>query len=104
MPEARPSFAGVVGNRVLILVDGMRLNSGSYRLGPNQYLNTIDINQVDRIEVIRGAGSVLVWYRRSRRDHSHHYEVASSGRKRDIRFRRKSRPALPAPTTASPPG
>jgi hemoglobin/transferrin/lactoferrin receptor protein len=54
-----PIIRGVVGNRVLILVDGMRLNSGSYRLGPNQYLNTIDINQVDRIEVIRGAGSVL---------------------------------------------
>jgi len=28
-------------------------------LGPNQYLNTIDINQVERIEVVRGAGSVL---------------------------------------------
>ena len=54
-----PIIHGMVGNRILILVDGVRLNSGSYRLGPNQYLNTIDIGQVERIEVIRGPGSVL---------------------------------------------
>ena len=54
-----PILRGMVGNRILILVDGMRLNSGAYRLGPNQYLNTIDIGQVERIEVILGPGSVL---------------------------------------------
>ena len=54
-----PIIRGMIGNQILILVDGIRLNNGIYRLGPNQYLNTIDINQVDRIEVVRGAGSVL---------------------------------------------
>ncbi len=54
-----PIIRGMVGNRILILVDGIRLNNSTYRLGPNQYLNTIDIHQVDRIEVIRGPGSVL---------------------------------------------
>ncbi len=54
-----PIVRGLIGNRVLILVDGIRLNNSTYRLGPNQYLNTIDIGQVDRIEVIRGTRSVL---------------------------------------------
>jgi outer membrane receptor protein involved in Fe transport len=54
-----PIIRGLIGNHILILVDGIRLNNGSYRLGPNQFLNTIDLNQVERIEVVRGAGSVL---------------------------------------------
>lgn len=54
-----PIIRGLIGNRILILVDGVRLNNSTYRLGPNQYLNTIDINQVERIEVLRGTRSVL---------------------------------------------
>ncbi len=54
-----PIIRGMIGNRILILVDGIRLNNSIYRLGPNQYLNTIDLSQVERIEVIRGPGSVL---------------------------------------------
>ncbi len=54
-----PIIRGLIGNQVLIMVDGVRMNNAIYRLGPNQYLNTIDINQVERIEVIRGPGSVL---------------------------------------------
>jgi outer membrane receptor protein involved in Fe transport len=54
-----PIIRGLVGNQLLILIDGIRLNTAAYRLGPNQYLNTIDINQIERIEVVRGAGSVL---------------------------------------------
>lgn len=54
-----PIIRGMVGNRILVMINGIRLNNGTYRLGPNQYLNQIDINQVDRIEVLRGAGSVL---------------------------------------------
>jgi hemoglobin/transferrin/lactoferrin receptor protein len=54
-----PIIRGLIGNRILILVDGVRLNSSTYRLGPNQYLNTIDINHVERIEVLRGTRSVL---------------------------------------------
>jgi hemoglobin/transferrin/lactoferrin receptor protein len=54
-----PIIRGLIGNRILILVDGVRLNNSTYRLGPNQYLNTIDIHQVERIEVLRGTRSVL---------------------------------------------
>jgi hemoglobin/transferrin/lactoferrin receptor protein len=54
-----PIVRGLIGNQVLLLVDGVRLNDATYRLGPNQYLNTVDINSVERIEVIHGPGSVL---------------------------------------------
>ena len=48
-----------MGHQILILIDGIRLNNAIFRLGPNQYLNTIDVNQIERIEVVRGTGSVL---------------------------------------------
>lgn len=54
-----PIIRGMVGSRILLLVNGQRLNNGTYRLGPNQYSNFIDINRVERIEVKRGDGSVL---------------------------------------------
>lgn len=54
-----PIIRGMVGNQILILIDGIRMNNAIYRLGPNQYLNTVDMNQVERIEVIHGTGSVL---------------------------------------------
>ena len=44
-----PIIRGLIGNRILILIDGIRVNNAIYRLGPNQYLNTIDINRVERI-------------------------------------------------------
>lgn len=54
-----PFVRGLVGNHVLVLVDGVRLNNATFRLGPNQYFNTIDPLSIERIEVVRGAGSVL---------------------------------------------
>ena len=54
-----PYVRGLVGNQVLVLVDGIRLNNATYRLGPNQYLATVDPSTIERIEVVRGAGSVL---------------------------------------------
>lgn len=54
-----PFVRGLVGNHVLVLVDGVRLNNATFRLGPNQYFNTIDPLTIERIEVVRGAGSVL---------------------------------------------
>jgi hemoglobin/transferrin/lactoferrin receptor protein len=54
-----PIIRGQLGNRILLLVDGVRLNNSSFRQGPNQYLNTIDPLAVDRLEVVRGPGSAL---------------------------------------------
>ena len=53
-----PIVRGLVGNQVLVLIDGIRLNNATFRLGPNQYMNTIDAFSLERIEVLRGSGSV----------------------------------------------
>lgn len=53
-----PFVRGLTGNQTLMLIDGIRLNNSIYRYGPNQYLNTIDVLTVDKIEVAKGTGSV----------------------------------------------
>ncbi|MCZ6596454.1 MAG: TonB-dependent receptor [Planctomycetota bacterium] len=54
-----PFIRGLTGNRILLIVDGVRVNDGTTRLGPNQSLNGFDPAIVDRIEVHRGPASVL---------------------------------------------
>jgi outer membrane receptor protein involved in Fe transport len=49
---------GLTGNQTLIVLDGIRLNNAIYRYGPNQYLNTIDMFSVDKIDVLKGIGAV----------------------------------------------
>lgn len=53
-----PFVRGLTGNQTLILVDGIRMNNSTFRYGPNQYLNTIDIYTINHIEVAKGTGSV----------------------------------------------
>lgn len=48
----------MTGNQTLLLIDGIRLNNSTYRYGPNQYFNTIDLFSIEKIEVLRGSGSV----------------------------------------------
>ncbi len=54
-----PFIRGQTGNRILVLIDGIRLNNSTFRFGPNQYLNTVDSQRVERLEVVRGPSSVL---------------------------------------------
>ena len=53
-----PFLRGLTGNQSLSVIDGIRLNNSTFRYGPNQYLNTIDLFAVDKIDVLLGAGSV----------------------------------------------
>ena len=49
---------GLTGNQTLLMLDGVRINNGTFRYGPNQYLNNIDLYSIDQIEVSKGTGSV----------------------------------------------
>lgn len=54
-----PIIRGFMGNQVIYLFDGVRRNTASLFAGPNSYLQTVDELDIDRIEVVRGPGSVL---------------------------------------------
>jgi len=53
-----PFVRGLTGNQTLLLMDGIRLSNSTTRYGPNQYLNTIDVFSLEKMEVLRGGGSV----------------------------------------------
>lgn len=57
--QASPYVRGVTGQQVLLMFDGIRLNNGIFRQGPNQYFFTVDAQSIERIEVERGSASVL---------------------------------------------
>ncbi|MFA6033506.1 MAG: TonB-dependent receptor, partial [Myxococcota bacterium] len=59
MGGGSPIVRGMVGPEILILLDGIRMNNAVYRTGPLQYLNFLDTYEIDRMEVVRGPGSVL---------------------------------------------
>lgn len=49
-----PIIRGMSGNRILLMLDGFRINNSIFRLGLNQYLNTIPAGQLSQIEVLSG--------------------------------------------------
>ena len=53
-----PIIRGFEANRVLIVVDGVRMNNAIYRSGHLQNSITIDPNNIERAEVIFGSSSV----------------------------------------------
>lgn len=53
-----PIIRGMMGNSVLYLVDGIRINNGRLFGGPNAFFNQIDVGAIDRIEILKGPGSV----------------------------------------------
>ncbi len=48
---------GMTGQQTLLLFDGIRLNNGTYRQGPNQYFFTLDSQTIRSLEVQRGGAS-----------------------------------------------
>ncbi len=54
-----PIIRGLIGKDVLLLYNGIRLNKPTFRFGANQYMNTINAESLDRIEVTKGPGSVM---------------------------------------------
>ncbi|HEX2749442.1 MAG TPA: TonB-dependent receptor plug domain-containing protein, partial [Verrucomicrobiales bacterium] len=56
--QGSPILRGQIGNRVLYLWDGVRINNGSSFGGPNGFFNQFPLGAIDRMEVIRGSGAV----------------------------------------------
>ena len=54
-----PVLRGFEANRVLLVLDGVRMNNAIYRAGHLQNSITTDPNMMERIEVLHGAGSVI---------------------------------------------
>ena len=57
--QGSPLLRGLTGYQAFLSIDGVRLNNSTFRSGPNQYLGTISPASLDRIEVLRGSGSML---------------------------------------------
>jgi hemoglobin/transferrin/lactoferrin receptor protein len=54
-----PMIRGFAANRVLLNVDGVRLNNAIYRSGNLQNIISLDANNIQKMEVIFGPGSVI---------------------------------------------
>jgi hemoglobin/transferrin/lactoferrin receptor protein len=54
-----PVLRGFEANKVLLVIDGIRMNNAIYRSGHLQNIITTDPNMMERIEVLQGAGSVV---------------------------------------------
>lgn len=53
-----PFVRGLTGNQTLIVVDGIRLNNSIFRYGPNQYMNLIEPDLIEKVEILKGSGAV----------------------------------------------
>lgn len=56
--QGSPIIRGQIGNRILYLWDGIRLNNGALFSGPNGFFNQFPIGAVEQMEVVRGPGAV----------------------------------------------
>lgn len=58
--QVRPRIRGLESNRILILVDGERLNNARTSTGQSGIEpGLVDTDQIETVEVVRGSGSVL---------------------------------------------
>ena len=53
-----PIIRGFEASRILLVVDGVRMNNAIYRAGHLQDIITVDQNMLDRVEVVSGPNSV----------------------------------------------
>jgi hemoglobin/transferrin/lactoferrin receptor protein len=54
-----PMIRGFATNRVLLVVDGVRMNNAIFRSGNLQNVISLDANAIEETEVIFGPGSVM---------------------------------------------
>ena len=59
MGGGSPMIRGFSTNRILIVVDGVRMNNAIYRSGNLQNVISIDASTIENTEVIFGPGSVI---------------------------------------------
>lgn len=59
MGGGSPNIRGFEANKVLLVIDGVRMNNAIYRSGHLQNIITIDPDIIDRSEVMFGPGSVM---------------------------------------------
>ncbi|NPA68457.1 MAG: TonB-dependent receptor [Chlorobi bacterium] len=54
-----PLIRGYAANRILLVVDGVRMNNAIYRSGNLQNIISVDANSIESSEIILGPGSVI---------------------------------------------
>lgn len=59
MGGGSPMIRGFAANRVLLVIDGVRMNNAIYRSGNLQNIISVDANSLESAEVVFGPGSVL---------------------------------------------
>ncbi|MGD2135547.1 MAG: TonB-dependent receptor [Gemmatimonadales bacterium] len=57
--QTRPSVRGQRGQRILLLQDGMRLNNSRRQQSFGEIPALVDVNALERVEIVRGPASVL---------------------------------------------
>jgi hemoglobin/transferrin/lactoferrin receptor protein len=57
--QGRPQIRGLKGQRILMLSDGLRLNNSRRQQDFGELPALVDVNGVERVEIVRGPGSVL---------------------------------------------
>lgn len=55
--QASPYVRGLTGQQTVLLFDGIRIDSATWRQGPNQYAFTLDARTLESLEVQRGGAS-----------------------------------------------